>query len=57
MSDFVVGSLQLNTIVLIVVLRTMMRSISVSAKIGTEERSSVRSADLFVPAGMFTKLS
>ncbi|XP_062586446.1 adhesion G protein-coupled receptor L4-like [Saccostrea cucullata] len=32
----------LNTIVLFVVLRTMMRSISVSAKIGTDERSSVR---------------
>lgn len=33
---------QLNTVVLFVVLRTMMRSITVSAKIGTDERSSVR---------------
>lgn len=32
----------LNTVVLFVVLRTMMRSITVSAKIGTDERSSVR---------------
>lgn len=33
---------QLNTVVLFVVLRTVMRSITVSAKIGTDERSSVR---------------